>query len=243
MMNGYPIVVVGASAGGVEAITGLFRGLKPNLPAAILIVMHIPQAAKSYLPEILNRHGFLPAAHARDGEKIQPGHVYVAPPGRHLLVENGRARLAFAPLVNHTRPAIDPLFESAASSYQNRVVGVILSGTLSDGSMGLASIKRAGGITVVQSPEEALFDEMPSNALELVQVDYSLPVSEIALLINRISTQAAATEGVQSMSFQTFANSETNETSQIRADIEGYEKGLSANQRSVLTCPDCGGVL
>ena len=183
-MEKFNIIVIGASSGGVEVLRELFSELKPNLNAAIFVVLHIPPDAKSHLPQILSRNCPIPVEHAQDAEKIKPGHAYIAPPNQHLILGNGIMHLTFGPKENHTRPAIDPLFESAAAFYGPRVIGVILSGNLSDGTKGLMCIKQAGGMAVVQDPEEALFPSMPSSALQYVPVDYRLPVSEIASLLN-----------------------------------------------------------
>jgi two-component system chemotaxis response regulator CheB len=236
------IIVIGASAGGVEALRELFGGLKPELNAAVFVVMHVLPYMKSHLPEILSKHSPIPVGHARDGAKIDMGRAYIAPPDQHLILEDGRMRLTFGPRVNHTRPAIDPLFESAAESHASSVIGVILSGSLYDGTKGLLSIKQAGGIAIVQDPEEALFPSMPESALQFVQVDYSLPVSEIASLINDLTEQNAPEQGEAQMNkpVPEFSDEEVN---LIKKDMEEYEKGYGLSPRSVLTCPDCGGVL
>jgi two-component system, chemotaxis family, protein-glutamate methylesterase/glutaminase len=241
-MEEFYIIVIGASSGGVEALRELFRGLKPNLNAAVFVVLHIPPYAKSYLPQILSRNCPIPVEHAQDAKKIQPGHAYIAPPDQHLILGNGTMHLTFGPKENYTRPAIDPLFASAAASYGSRVIGIILTGNLSDGTKGLMRIKQAGGIAVVQDPEEALFSSMPSSALQYVPVDYRLPVSEITSLLNQRTDQAVLAEGEKTVNPTELAYSD-DETEIIKKDIETYEQGYETNQRSVLSCPDCGGVL
>jgi two-component system, chemotaxis family, protein-glutamate methylesterase/glutaminase len=241
-MENFPIIVIGASSGGVEGLRELFRGLKPNLHAAIFVVLHLPPDAKSFLPQILSRYCSIPVAQAQDEEKIQPGHAYIAPPDKHLILKNGIMRLAFGPKVNYSRPAIDPLFESAAANYGSRVIGVILSGNLSDGTQGLMRIKQTGGVAVVQDPEEALFPGMPSSALQYVPIDHLLSVSEVAPLINRLSDQAVLVEGEKPVNPTQPAFSE-DETNLIKDDIKSYEQGNGSNQRSVISCPECGGVL
>jgi len=241
-MNGLRIIVIGASAGGVEALSSLFAGLNPNLNAAVFVVLHLPENIESHLPAILARRSRLAVEQAEDGKRIEAGHAYVAPPGRHLVIQGGMMRLTFGPRVNHARPAIDPLFESAAKYYGTNVTGVILTGLLNDGAKGLLVIKQAGGMAVVQSLEEALFPDMPASALEYVQVDYTLPVSEIASLLNRLSDRPALEKGEIHMEEASPVFSE-DEISLIREEIKSYEKGYEANQRSVLTCPECGGVL
>src|SRR5579871_3057783 len=180
------IVTIGASAGGVEALKTIVAGL----PAAILVVEHIGGGinGKSFLPEILTRAGPLPAANPRPGEKMRKGKIYVAPPDRHLLVEDGHLHVFRGPRENGTRPAINPLFRSAAAAYGNRVAGVILTGMLDDGVAGLAEIKRRGGVAVVQDPQTALYSSMPLNALEYVDVDHIAPLIEIAGLITTLAT-------------------------------------------------------
>src|SRR5215218_3263595 len=143
------IIVIGASAGGLQALIELVKGFPPDLPAAVFVVMHVTPHHRSSLPHILTRHGPLPASHARDGAPIRPGHIYVAPPDYHLLVREGSMELSRAARENRTRPAADPLFRSAASAYGRRVAGVILSGTMGDGTVGLMAIKGYGGVAIV----------------------------------------------------------------------------------------------
>lgn len=171
-MQGHDIIVVGASAGGVEALSELIRNLPPDLPAAIFVVLHIPRQGTSILPKILNRRlqkrqgASLMAAHPQDGDAIQHGRIYVAPPDRHLIVKEGYVRLVRGPQENSHRPAVDPLFRTAARVYGPRVVGVVLSGTLDDGTAGLVAVKKRGGVAVVQNPDEALYSGMPNSAIE-----------------------------------------------------------------------------
>src|SRR5207244_1334050 len=142
--------VIGASAGGVEVLTKLAGSLEADFPAALLVVLHMPRAAPTRLPQILARAGPLPAAPARHGEGLVPGRFYVAPPDCHLVVRRRRLRLARGPLENGHRPAIDPLFRTAARSFGPRAIGVILSGTLDDGTAGMTEVKKRGGLTVAQ---------------------------------------------------------------------------------------------
>src|SRR5262249_24290796 len=158
------IIVVGASAGGVETLTELVHGLPADLKAAIFVVLHVAPHHTSALPAILSRKGPLPALHPMDGDAILPGRIYVAPPDRHLVMRPGHLQLTRGPQQNGHRPAIDPLFRSAAYAYGNRVVGVILSGTLDDGVAGLQRIKSHGGVAIVQDPDSALYPAMPQNA-------------------------------------------------------------------------------
>jgi two-component system chemotaxis response regulator CheB len=155
-MPNHDIIVVGASAGGIEVLRELVAGLPAGLPASLLVVCHVQPGARSILPEILSRAGPLLARHAGDGEPIYPGHIYVAPPDDHLLVGRGVMRLDHGPRENRHRPAIDPLFRSAARAYGPRVAGVILTGYLDDGAAGLLAIRAAGGVAVVQDPADAM---------------------------------------------------------------------------------------
>ncbi len=182
-MPGHDIVVVGASAGGMEALMKLASELPGELPASVFIVLHIPAQSPSMMPEILNRSSRLQAVHPSNGEAIEYGCIYVAPPDLHLLVEREHIHLVRGPRENRHRPAIDPLFRSAATAYGPRVVGVVLTGALDDGTAGLQAIKRLGGLAIVQDPQEALYPSMPLNALHHVAVDYTLPLSQIGPVI------------------------------------------------------------
>src|SRR5207244_2427388 len=167
-MPGRDIIVVGASAGGVEALATLVRGLPADLPAAVFVVLHVPPHGTSVLPQILTRAGRLPAKHAVDGEAIQAGRIYVAPPDHHLLVKPGYVRVAHGPRENGHRPAVDALFRTAARTYGHRVAGVVLTGVLDDGTAGLIAVKLRGGAALVQHPDDALYDGMPRSALDNV---------------------------------------------------------------------------
>jgi two-component system chemotaxis response regulator CheB len=238
-MPGHDIIVVGASAGGVEAARGLVRELPGDLPAALCIVIHVPPYAVSVLPEILSRDGALPATHARDGEPIHQGRVYVAPPDKHLLIKRGYLRVARGPRESNHRPAVDPLFRTAARAYGPRVIGVVLSGTLDDGTAGLASIKSQSGIAIVQHPDDCLHPDMPRSAMENVTIDYVLPLSQISATLIRLAHQAVSIpEGAVMPS----------EEMNIEADLaELDERALQALPRpgtpSGFACPECGGTL
>jgi two-component system chemotaxis response regulator CheB len=176
--------VVGTSAGGVEALQEMVADLPDDLAASLFVVMHMPPGGRSFLPEILSRRCSWLITHARANELIEPHRIYVAPPDYHLMIErNHRIALWHGPKENNFRPAINPLFRSAADVYGNRVVGIVLTGSLYDGVAGLSWIKRHGGATVIQDPREARFSDMPQNALKYVEVDYVMPVSGIAGLL------------------------------------------------------------
>lgn len=183
------IVAIGASAGGVEALIRLVGGLPAELHAALFVVLHMSPDARSALPNILSRNGPLPAINPQDGEAIRHGMIYVARPNWHLLLERGRVRVLPGPRENGARPAIDPLFRSAAWAYGERVMGVVLSGTLDDGASGLQVIHRSGGLAVVQDPQDALFPGMPVSALDAVRVDHRLPADAIGPLIATLAHQ------------------------------------------------------
>jgi len=179
------LVVVGASAGAVPVLLGLATQLPADFPAAVLIVLHVG-AHHSVLPELLKDRGALRARHALDGQVLQPGAIEIAPPDEHMLVEGNCIRLRHGPKEHHARPAIDPLFRSAAQARGPRVIGVLLSGRLDDGTAGLRAIKQCGGRVVVQDPEDAQHPEMPRNALAHVEVDCCVPGSELAHTLLRL---------------------------------------------------------
>jgi two-component system chemotaxis response regulator CheB len=182
MMIRRDIIVIGASAGGVEALKQLVSALPPRFECSIFVVLHI-QRTFSLLPQILSSAGHLTATHPGDGERIKPGHIYIAPPDRHLLVQPGHVHLSKGPKENRNRPAADPLFRSAALAYGPRVVGVVLTGMLDDGTLGLWEIKRHGGIAIVQDPLDALFSQMPKSALASVKVDHIVRLAEMGPLL------------------------------------------------------------
>jgi two-component system chemotaxis response regulator CheB len=186
------IVVVGASAGSVAALQALVAGLPATFPAALLVVLHIPAHTPSQLHFILARAGTLPVTPAEDGEPIVPGHAYVAPADRHLLLEPERLRVTRGPKENRMRPAVDVLFRSAAYTFGPRVIGIVLSGMLDDGTAGLWAIKDRGGMVLVQSPEDAEHDAMPQSALQHVAVDHSLPVAGMPALLTTLTCEPIA---------------------------------------------------
>jgi two-component system, chemotaxis family, protein-glutamate methylesterase/glutaminase len=235
-MPDHGIVVVGASAGGVEALADLAASLPPDLPAAVFVVLHLPATGTSALPEILSRHGPLPAAHVEDGEPIQTGRVYVAPPDHHVLLRTGHVHLARGPRENGHRPAIDPLFRSAAHEYGSRVIGVILSGALDDGTAGLLGIKSRGGVAVVQSPEDALYPGMPGSALEHVQVDHVAAAASMGkLLAELVGDPAGPRPDPPPTSMRVEVEMEQFSLEAIEGNHPGRPSGFS--------CPDCNGVL
>ena len=238
-MPGHDIIVLGASAGGVEALTQLVKALPPDLPAAIFVVIHFPAHSTSVMPSILNRCGSLKASHPTDGEAIQHGRIYVAPPNYHLLVKRGYIHLARGPRENGHRPAIDPLFRTAARFYGRRVVGVVLSGNLDDGTAGLAAVKQRGGVAVVQDPTDALFAGMPRSAIENVEVDYILPLSAIAPTLVSLA-QEPVVEEEDSLTGEMEIESEIAELDMAALHKDDSDRpGIPAG----FGCPDCGGAL
>jgi two-component system chemotaxis response regulator CheB len=236
-MPGHDIIVVGASAGGVEAISQLTRQLPADLPAAVFVVLHVPAHSPSHLPQILSRKGSLPALHPADGEVISHGRIYIARPDFHMLLEPGRVRLTRGPRENGHRPAVDPLFRTAARAFGPRVVGVILSGTLDDGAAGLAAIKQRGGLAIVQDPEEALYPGMPRSALEVVEIDHSLPVSAIAEVLVRLAHEPVASPDAPP------SNGMEIESQMAAFNMDAIEDENRPGQPSTFACPDCGGTL
>lgn len=237
-MPGHDIVVIGASAGGVEALSLLARELPADLPSAIFVALHIPAHSPSLLPQILNRHGRLPASHPADGEAIRPGRIYIAPPDHHLLLEPDRIRLIRGPRENGHRPAVDPMFRSAALAYGPRVVGVVLTGTLDDGTAGLAAIRQRGGVTVVQDPAEAQYSGMPMSALESLPVDYTLPLAGIAGLLTRLGQ-----DPIDEPEGTPLPDNFEAETRTAAFDLAAIEDDDRPGQPSGFACPDCGGTL
>lgn len=184
----HDLVVIGASAGGVETLRRVVSGFPADLPAAVCIVLHIAPQGPSALASILGRSGPMRCRTAEDGAELVSGEIVVAPPNRHLVIDQGQTRLATSPPEHGHRPSVDVLFRSAAASRAGKVVGVILSGTQDDGSAGLAVIKAGGGATVVQDPEEALYSGMPASAIAHVAVDAIVPSALIAETIAEIVT-------------------------------------------------------
>lgn len=233
MTEPHDIIVVGGSAGAVEAVTALVSRLPAELDAAIFVVVHTYPISDSLLPAILSRHGRLRAKVAADGEAIQCDRIYLAARDSHLLIEPGRVRLNRGPKESGHRPAIDPLFRSAARAYGERVIGVILSGMLDDGSSGLRMIRRHQGSTMVQDPGEALFPQMPQNAIDAASPQHVAPIAEIAdLIATHAGRPAKGGEIDKAMSPAVNSNGHP----AVGADdAPGTSTGIA--------CPECHGVL
>ena len=235
------IIVIGASAGGVQALSTLVAALPRNLPAAVFIVLHIPAEHPSLLPTILSRDARMPVGHAKNSERIEHGRIYIAPPDQHLLLENSHIKLVHGPKENLHRPSIDTLFRSAARWAGPRVIGVVLTGARDDGTVGMRAIKQRGGITIVQDPVEATFPSMPTSVMQDIRVDYSLRLAEIGPLLTRLVKEPAAEEGGYPVA----------EEVELEARIAGQEMDsgelIASVERlgrvSKLTCPECQGAL
>lgn len=232
------ILVLGGSSGSLEALKTIVRDLPADLPASIFIVSHISPEHKSYLPDILQRECKLPVAHATDGAAIRRGRIYVAPPDHHLIIEEGYLRLWRGPKENHSRPSINPLFRSAATVYGERVIGVILSGHLDDGTAGLIAVKLNHGIAVVQDPKDALHADMPRNAMRYIEVDYAVPYARIAALLTELVNETV----IKSETIPGDAQVAT-ASSRVQQEIAEIEAGEKTNGLTMIVCPDCGGPL
>ena len=237
-MNARDVIVIGASAGGLQALTELVRALPSDLKAAVFVVRHVAAGAESNLPRLLEQAGQLKASHAVDREGFINGHIYVAPPDYHLMLEDGRIVLSNGPKENRARPAIDALFRSAALALRERVVGVVLSGNLDDGTAGLWSVKYRGGVTVVQDPNEATSASMPRSALKHVQVDHCLPAGEIGLLLAELARDPAApVEG------DGIVDDLEVENRIALGDKEGLHQIVRIGRLTHFSCPECHGPL
>ena len=232
------VIVIGASSGGLDAIRAIAASLPADFPVPICVVLHLAPHSPRVLDAIISRAGVLPALMPADLAPLQAGHIYVAPPDYHLLVEPGRLRITRGPRENRFRPAIDPLFRSAAQVYGPAAIGVILSGDLDDGSAGLWAVKQLGGISIIQDPRDAAYSSMPWSALSRVEVDYRLLLKEIGpLLVQLASTSIAKRERIV-----------VPDHLQVDIDIAKEQHPMDAGlgrvtEPSVYACPECHGVL
>jgi two-component system chemotaxis response regulator CheB len=241
-MQGHDIIVIGFSAGGIEPLLQLVADLPSDLPAALFVVHHFPANSISALPSILTRTAYLPVRNARDREPIVPGYIYVGRPDRHLLLMHGRIRLTSGPREHGNRPALDPLFRSAARSYGSRVIGVILSGTLDDGTVGLHAIKAAGGLAVVQDPEQAAYPGMPSSAVEHVEVDHVVAAAEMGALLTRLTREPALPQPALVLD-QLDPELDPDLPEPAVVGTVALRMPTLPGIPSTLTCPECGGLL
>lgn len=235
-MRNHNIIVVGASAGGVTALQELFSQFPPDIQASFFVVLHISPESPSILAGLIDKASQLKAQSAEDNEPIRAGHIYVAPPNFHLLVKSGCIRLHRGPKENRHRPAIDPLFRSAAIAYRAQTVGIILTGYLDDGTSGLLAIKRCGGIAVVQDPQDAAYPDMPKNAIKEVEVDYQLPVQKMGKIVQQIVEQPAAL--VNEVPKDIVMEAKIAE--QTMSDISKENK---LGHLVPMSCPECNGPL
>ena len=232
------VIVIGASAGGVEALTRLVERLPAEYPFPIVVVLHVPPTS-SLLPQILSRAGRLPAEHAEDGDALSAGRIHIAPPDCHLLLSDGALRVTKGPKENGHRPAVDPLFRTAAAQFGPATVGIVLSGALDDGTEGLGHVKRGGGLTIVQEPDEASYPAMPTSARDAVGPDYILPVAEIAELLVRVIDRPPEPESAQSREESEAMERDPTELSPVAVT----EANTEAGRVTAFTCPECNGTL
>jgi two-component system chemotaxis response regulator CheB len=216
-------IVIGGSAGSLETLRAIAHEFPGDFPGTIFVVAHIGQG-RSALPDLLGRAGKLSSSHPLGEEPIKPGHIYVAPPDRHLVIEGDRVCLSRGPREHFTRPAIDPLFRSAALAYGPRAIGVVLSGGGSDGATGLETIRRAGGLAVVEDPSEAAFPEMPSCAASIAKPQFVVRAAEIPVCLLRLSEQIIEMAGFR-------------EGAPVAMEMEKLAPPIA------FSCPECGGAL
>jgi two-component system, chemotaxis family, protein-glutamate methylesterase/glutaminase len=230
------ILAIGTSAGGFEALRFLAGEFPQDFPASVLVVIHLSSQFRSALDAILTQSGPLPAKFAEDGETFKKSHIYIAPPERHLLVEAEQLRLGAGPRENNARPALDPLFRSAALCCGARAIGAVLTGSLGDGAAGLMALKQAGGITVVQDPSDAAFPEMPATALTRSNPDHVVGLAGMPALFEKLVRQPAGQPGRLPEGIKYEVNVARNgHGSMSEMDRIG--------RRSVFACPDCHGVM
>jgi two-component system chemotaxis response regulator CheB len=232
------VVAIGASAGGVEALSRLAAGLSADLPYAYLIVLHVPPGAPSVLARIVNRSGPLPAVAAEDGAALKPGHIYVGVPDRHVLVADHRVMLSQGPTENGHRPAINALFRSVAVAFGPRAVGVLLSGVLDDGVLGLAAIRSRGGTTIGQSPEDAVFAALPTNARDAGVLDRQVAAADVGVVLKELAQKEIEDRTMEPDASLDLEN-RIAMTSRFSTDFDTRQLGAPSGY----TCPDCNGSL
>ncbi|MCK1359700.1 chemotaxis protein CheB [Bradyrhizobium sp. 199] len=235
-MNNRNIIVIGGSAGATQPLKHILSRLPPDLPAAVFIVLHIPARGIGILSTVASSAGPLPVRQAENGMEIQPGQIYLAAPDHHLLLSEDRILLGRGPRENLVRPAIDALFRSAAITHGPRVIGVLLSGLLSDGAAGLNAIKRCGGMAVVQDPMDAISDEMPRRAMEETTVDLCVPGASMGDVLSELVREQAGAALPIPPEIRL-------EVAIAAGDRIGSDKLLTVADPVALTCPSCGGVL
>lgn len=231
------IVVIGASAGGLDALARLIEQLPAGFPAAVFVVQHMAaDATGDVLVEALGKRGNLICRHARDGETIESGRIYVSPSDHHLLVEKGNVLVTKGARENRSRPSIDPLFRSAAVAYGSRVIGILLTGYLDDGTSGLIAIQKCGGTCIVQDPGDAAYPDMPQNALNNMKPEYCVKLSEMGALLARLVVRAPS----RSPEVPEDVAIEAKIAKRVLSDLDAVE---SLGKQVPFNCPACGGVL
>ncbi len=231
-------VAIGASAGGVQALSNLAAGLSPDVPYAYLMVLHVPAGAPSILARIIDRSGPLPAVAAEDGAALEPGRIYVGIPDRHLLVADHRLLLSQGPTENGYRPAINALFRSVALTFGPRAIGVLLSGVLDDGVLGMSAIRARGGTTIGQSPEDASFPAMPTNAAEAGAVDRVSNAADVGVILKELSRREIEDFDMERDSAMELEN-RIAMMSRFATDFDSEKLGTPSGY----ICPDCNGSL
>jgi two-component system, chemotaxis family, protein-glutamate methylesterase/glutaminase len=232
------VVAVGASAGGVDALTQLVAGLPRELPFAVLVVLHFPASAPSVLAKILDRSGALPAVSASDGQPLQAGQIHVGVPDRHLLVSDHHVVLSEGPTENGHRPAINALFRSAALSFGPHAVGVLMSGVLDDGVLGSAAIRSRGGTTIVQDPSDALYPTLPTNALHAGVVDHQVAAKDVGALLEKL-----AGRDIEDQEMKRDERMELENRIAMGPRFSTTFDSEALGPPSGYTCPDCNGSL
>lgn len=231
------IIAVGGSAGGIRALKALVKDLPPDLPACLVVALHLsPEANEAALAGAIANAGRLPVSFAREGDKIAPSRVFLAPPDRHLIVDEGRLLVRRGPLENRSRPAIDPLFRSVACSFRGRAIGVLLTGYLDDGVSGLIAIKQCGGVIVVQDPATAEVPDMPRNAVARAAPDHVLPLERMAGLLQHLAGAPAGPMPTPPPALEM-------EVRMAAQQVSGIGALQQFGQPSDLTCPECHGSL
>jgi two-component system, chemotaxis family, protein-glutamate methylesterase/glutaminase len=233
---GCDIIVIGGSAGALQPVIQIVRGLPSSLPAAVFVALHTSPETPGMLPRLLGNGSTMSAAYAVDGEPIRHGHVFIAPPDHHLILEEGRVRIARGPRENGFRPAVDPLFRTAAEHYGRRVVGIVLSGGLDDGANGLGAVKRRGGVAIVQHLDEAFVRSMPLAAIRQVEVDHVVPAAEMIGIVVRLAEDGSQQERT------TMTTTKKKPDRAVRG-VKALVDGSLPGPPSGFTCPECGGAL
>jgi two-component system chemotaxis response regulator CheB len=232
--HGHDIIAIGASSGGVDALRRLVHDLRPDLPASVFVVLHV--GVQSHLVRILSKDAHLPVVQAESGATLERGKIYIAGPGAHLMLHDDHILLSRGPRENMARPAIDPLFRSAAATFGGRVIGVVLTGWLNDGTSGLRAIKRCGGLAVVQDPDDAVVPDMPCSAIRHVDVDHIVPLSEMGVLLGRLC-------GIPAAYTPPIPTDIRLETAIAAQEVIGMKAEGTLGELSPFTCPECHGAL